>query len=149
METSEKRICRHLREAILVVLENRGLVLSSELKERVLTYANLAQLECCLARATIAASADEAIAEGCKDEKPVANGMTTGERLRYAGEIIGRLEGLRESLWTAVRRTGLVLTKDERARILACRSEATLRGWIHNAVGAANPEDIFRISLFN
>jgi hypothetical protein len=58
------------------------------------------------------------------------------------GKIEGKLEAKRDAVLRLLMRAGVVLTDDERTRILACVDLATLDRWFDNALGAKSAADV-------
>jgi predicted transposase/invertase (TIGR01784 family) len=58
------------------------------------------------------------------------------------GELKGELKAKRDAVLRLFMRAQIVLTDDERARILACADPATLDRWFDNALGAKSAADV-------
>src|SRR5580700_3806432 len=61
---------------------------------------------------------------------------------RVEGESKGELKAKRDAVLRLLMRAGIILTDDERARILACTDPATLDRWFDNALGAKSGADV-------
>jgi PD-(D/E)XK nuclease family transposase len=58
------------------------------------------------------------------------------------GAIEGELKATRNAVLRLLMRAGIILTDDERARILTCADPATLDRWFDNALGAKSAADV-------
>jgi len=65
-----------------------------------------------------------------------------GEAKWAEGAIEGELKATRNAVLRLLMRAGIILTDDERARILTCADPATLDRWFDNALGAKSAADV-------
>jgi hypothetical protein len=62
---------------------------------------------------------------------------------RKSGLVEGELKAKRDALLRLLARGGIVLSDDDRARILECADAATLDGWFDKALGAKTAAEVF------
>jgi predicted transposase/invertase (TIGR01784 family) len=62
---------------------------------------------------------------------------------RREGRDEGKIEAKRDAVLRLLMRAGVVLTDEDRARILGCAGVATLDRWFDNALGAKTAADVF------
>jgi predicted transposase/invertase (TIGR01784 family) len=61
---------------------------------------------------------------------------------KIEGKIEGELKAKRDAVLHLLMRAGIILTDDERARILVCADPATLDRWFDNALGAKSAAEV-------
>ncbi|WP_233359033.1 hypothetical protein [Thermomonospora amylolytica] len=134
-------------EALLLVLEARGVVVSEEVRRRITGCADLERLENWVRQVAAAGSADD-LFNGWLSDFFTDCAMTVDDyewksdfALRH--RAVGRSEGLAEALLMTLETRGITVSEEVRRRITGCGDLERLENWVRRATTADSAEELF------